>query len=249
MTMKAHRRTTMAAFGRMILFVAAMALLFSACAENPPKAEREAAEKAFLAAKRAEKCAPLTYASAEKALLKARELTTNKQYDEARQYFKVAEDLSRRAQDESEKNVDCDKRPGEGEEAGGGERVGGTGFPPDPELDNPNFELKRVHFPFNSDELTEETKEILAKNAAWMERHPATRVRVEGHADERGSTEYNLALGERRAGNVRDYLVSLGADRDKLEILSFGEEQPLDSTSAEEAWAMNRRAEFRKLGE
>lgn len=103
---------------------------------------------------------------------------------------------------------------------------------------------ERVHFDFDKFDIRASDQETLRRKAAVLRANPNARVRIIGHADERGSDEYNLALGLRRANAVRDFLVSLGIDPSRFETASMGEEQPLVRASNEEAWAQNRRAEF-----
>lgn len=104
--------------------------------------------------------------------------------------------------------------------------------------------LMRIHFDFDRYELSEEARMTLAGNAAYLKANPNAQIRIEGHCDERGSDEYNLALGERRAMAAKRYLQSLGVDTSRLTMISYGEERPLDPSSNEAAWAKNRRAEF-----
>jgi peptidoglycan-associated lipoprotein len=104
--------------------------------------------------------------------------------------------------------------------------------------------LKDVHFAFDSYELDEGARQILRDNAEWLKDNAKVRVEIEGHCDERGTVEYNLSLGERRAAAVRDYLVSLGIDAGKIRIVSYGKERPADPGHNDSAWAKNRRAEF-----
>jgi len=107
--------------------------------------------------------------------------------------------------------------------------------------------LKTVHFDFDKYTIKENDIAILKGDAQWLKDHPRVAVRIEGHADERGETEYNLALGEKRAMSVKHYLESLGVSGRRLSIISYGEEDPIDPAHNEEAWAKNRRAEFEKL--
>jgi peptidoglycan-associated lipoprotein len=86
--------------------------------------------------------------------------------------------------------------------------------------------------------------EILKENAALLHKYPKVKIQIEGHCDERGTNEYNLALGERRANSTRNYLISLGISPDRISTISYGEERPLDPGHNEEAWAKNRRAHF-----
>lgn len=104
--------------------------------------------------------------------------------------------------------------------------------------------LQRIHFDFDSYVLTSSSKAALEDNAAYLKAHADAKVQIEGHCDERGSDEYNLVLGEKRARATRAYLVSLGIDSRRLSVISFGEERPLDPSSGESAWSKNRRAEF-----
>ncbi|RMF83721.1 MAG: peptidoglycan-associated lipoprotein Pal [Nitrospinota bacterium] len=107
--------------------------------------------------------------------------------------------------------------------------------------------LQKVYFEFDKATLTEEAKRTLQENAAWLRQHPEVKVQIEGHCDERGTIEYNLALGDRRAQAVKEYLVSLGIAPTRLVTVSYGEERPVDPGHNETAWAKNRRAEFKVL--
>jgi peptidoglycan-associated lipoprotein len=104
--------------------------------------------------------------------------------------------------------------------------------------------LRDLHFEFDRWELTPEARRALDELAAGMKAYPRLGLVVEGHADERGTSEYNLALGSRRAQSARDYLVSLGIEPERVETMSYGEERPLDPAHTEMAWALNRRAHF-----
>lgn len=104
--------------------------------------------------------------------------------------------------------------------------------------------LMPIYFDFDRFTIREDARPILERNASWLKKNLAIKVQVQGHADERGSDEYNLALGERRAQSARGYLVNLGIDPSRLSTISYGEERPADPLHNEEAWAKNRRAEF-----
>ena len=112
-----------------------------------------------------------------------------------------------------------------------------------------NVGLERVYFPFDQFALTNEARRVLDANAIILKSYPALKVSIEGHCDSRGSDEYNLALGERRAHVVKNYLVSLGIGSDRFETISYGEELPADSAMTESAWAMNRRTEFKTINQ
>ena len=104
--------------------------------------------------------------------------------------------------------------------------------------------LKTVYFAFDSSILSEDTKMILDANAEFLKGHPSIQVQIEGHSDERGGIQYNLALGERRAQSVKDYLVSLGVASKNMSVISFGKEKPLIYGHDETSWQKNRRANF-----
>jgi peptidoglycan-associated lipoprotein len=106
------------------------------------------------------------------------------------------------------------------------------------------FENEDIFFEFDSASLSVEAQEILRAKAAWLRENPRARVIIEGHCDERGTNEYNLALGDRRAFSAKSFLVDLGIDGSRLTTISYGEEQPIASGSTEEAWAKNRRDHF-----
>ena len=105
-------------------------------------------------------------------------------------------------------------------------------------------ELQKIYFNFDSADLSNDSRSALSKNAELLTKQPAVKLRIEGNCDERGSDEYNLALGERRAKAARDYLVNLGVQPDRLSVISYGEEKPADPGHDEAAWAKNRRDEF-----
>ncbi|TAL18723.1 peptidoglycan-associated lipoprotein Pal [bacterium] len=107
--------------------------------------------------------------------------------------------------------------------------------------------LKRVHFEFDKFNITPEAADILKKNRDYLMSRPNVRILIEGHCDERGTVDYNLALGERRANAVRRFLEDLRIDSRRMDIISYGEERPLDPAANEDAWAKNRRADFREL--
>ncbi len=104
--------------------------------------------------------------------------------------------------------------------------------------------LKDAYFAFDSSELDREARDVLNANAEWLKENPRARTEIEGHCDERGTTEYNLALGARRAKAAKDYLVSLGVSAGRLSTISYGEELPICRESNESCWARNRRVHF-----
>ena len=105
-------------------------------------------------------------------------------------------------------------------------------------------EITTFYFDFDTSEIKPEARDVLVAHARYLAEHPNQRVRLEGHADERGTKEYNLALGERRAKAVQRFLIVNGASRGQIETVSYGEEKPAVMGSTESAWAQNRRVEL-----
>jgi len=104
--------------------------------------------------------------------------------------------------------------------------------------------LKDIHFDFDRYDIRPEDAEILKENAGLLMKYSSVKIQIEGHCDERGTNEYNLALGERRANSAKNYLISLGLSTDRISSISYGEERPADPGHNEEAWAKNRRGHF-----
>jgi peptidoglycan-associated lipoprotein len=105
-------------------------------------------------------------------------------------------------------------------------------------------EVRDAYFDFNKADIRPDAREALTKTAEFLRNNPGIRVTIEGHCDERGSTEYNLALGDRRAGATKQYLVSLGISADRISTVSFGKEKPFCTQSSEACWQQNRRGHF-----
>ncbi|MBI2058202.1 MAG: peptidoglycan-associated lipoprotein Pal [Nitrospirae bacterium] len=222
----------------------------SGCAAKAPTQELADAQSALRAAREAgaDTSSP-EYRAAEDLLAEALKNLRDKKYPESRT---LAADAKRKAEDLLAKLMATrwrsDATPsGEGDLAldpgslgDAGEILGpGNSYVPDERL-----ALKRIYFRFDEYSLTDEAVEVARKNAEWLSRHPDLTILIEGHCDERGTNEYNLALGERRAERTRDYLVALGIAPARLRIVSYGEEIPLDEGHTEEAWARNRRVQF-----
>ena len=106
------------------------------------------------------------------------------------------------------------------------------------------FENQDIHFEYDSSKLSSNAKMMLKEKSVWLKANYSASVIIEGHCDNRGTTEYNLALGERRAIEVKAYLINLGVSAARLDTISYGEEQPLDSRQTEQAFRKNRRAHF-----
>lgn len=113
-------------------------------------------------------------------------------------------------------------------------------------LDQINREkpLGTIYFDYDRALIRDDAKSVLEANAAWLSKFRTVKILVEGHCDERGTEEYNLALGEKRAKSTQDYLLSLGVASDRIKIISYGKSQPINPGHDEAAWQMNRRAQF-----
>ena len=142
-----------------------------------------------------------------------------------------------------------ERRPGEGARGGGSESSTGAsslqqmqeGKSPVTPASSP---LKDVYFDFDRYDLSADARTVLRANADWLKNNPGTRVEIEGHCDDRGTNEYNLALGAKRAQAVREYLATLGVAANRLSTISYGEEIPVCKEETESCWKQNRRARF-----
>lgn len=108
----------------------------------------------------------------------------------------------------------------------------------------PVNELRMIHFDYDSDQLTPQAQAILEADAQFLKNNPGMQIQIQGHTDERGTTEYNVSLGERRAKTVKSFLMSRGVSADRLFTVSFGKERPMDTSPSETAYAKNRRVQF-----
>jgi len=104
--------------------------------------------------------------------------------------------------------------------------------------------LKPAFFDYDKADVRSDARDVLAANATWLKKYASVRFTIEGHADERGTSQYNLALGDRRANAAKDYLVSLGVDASRIKTVSYGKERPFATGHDEDSWQKNRRAHF-----
>jgi len=129
----------------------------------------------------------------------------------------------------------------------GNENVGGTGSLSQyqkGELGANGGPLSDIHFDYNDYSIRPQDSDILRSNADWLTKHPDTRVQVEGHCDDRGSEEYNIALGAKRAQAAKDYLSTLGVSGERVSTISYGKELPVCTEETDDCWAQNRRDHF-----
>jgi peptidoglycan-associated lipoprotein len=136
--------------------------------------------------------------------------------------------------------------PGEGQRGATGESTTGQSSLDDLQKGKPPAPgpLKEIFFSFDRYDLEGDARETLKLNADWLKRNPTVRIEIEGHCDERGTNEYNLALGAKRAQAAKDYLITLGIAADRLSTISYGEEIPVCKEQNESCWRQNRRARF-----
>jgi peptidoglycan-associated lipoprotein len=120
----------------------------------------------------------------------------------------------------------------------------GSDLMPSADANTDGGPLADIRFDLDSSNLSDAARQVLGQHAVWLKDHPRAQVTIEGPCDERGTVDYNLALGEGRARSARDYLASLGVDPGRLRTVSFGKEKPLDPSANEAAWSKNRRAHF-----
>ncbi|HNW82181.1 MAG TPA: OmpA family protein [bacterium] len=215
--------------------------VFAGCAKSP-KAERELAEKAFKGAAVGKDCDKENYLAAEELLNKAREEVNKKNYSKAKELFAAVKTKSDEIVKYYQTHPDecIPKKKVAREKKKEIEEI------EDPAKD-PNLEFQIVHFDYNEYVVRAEDIGKVDLVGKWMVNFPERVIRVEGHADERGSIDYNMSLGEKRASEVKEKLIQLGIDSKRIKIVSYGEEKPMNPASNESAWFENRRAEFRKI--
>jgi peptidoglycan-associated lipoprotein len=218
-----------------------LALLLSGCPKPIPQPEIDAAESSMSGIENYKDCAPETYQAAKTMMDRSRALLKEKRYEEAKTTLVAAKQLADKAA------ADCDKRRREEAEL----KAKAAAEPAAKEIEVSSEEtppnLATVYFGFNESTLTSEAQTILNDNAEVLRKRSTVHVQIEGNCDSRGSTEYNLALGERRALTVKQYLVKLGLSPDRFSLISYGEERPVDSGQSEESYAKNRRVDFTVL--
>jgi peptidoglycan-associated lipoprotein len=156
----------------------------------------------------------------------------------------MSEEEARRQAEEEARRREMEKQAAIQEETIQDERLSESEKRAEIRVDRDMFENDDVQFEFDSAKLSMEAQDILRRKAEWLKANPRAKVIIEGHCDERGTNEYNLALGDRRAFSAKSFLVDLGIADSRLTTVSYGEERPIDSRADEDAWAKNRRAHF-----
>ena len=229
--------------GRLVLLV--FAVVMAGC-PKPPNQALDDAEEAVKQARSKSECAEDKFRAAERLLEEAKQLTKEKKYDEAERKAKAAAKLAKQAKAKAEANwEDCQKRLAAQkknvEKAGEEPKESQSAESQEPKR---NLELETVYFGYDTADLSDSARQTLQKNLRWMKEHPNRDVVLEGHTDSRGSVGYNLSLGERRARSVKQYLIQLGIDGERLDVLSYGEEKPAAYGDSVSAYRKNRRVEF-----
>lgn len=227
------------------LFILTFALgVLGGCASAPTEA-MSAAQQALLDARGVKDCASDKFLAAQRLLDEAEALVADKKYDEAERKARAAEKLAIEAKKEGELNWDeCQRRHDLAKKAA-------TPAAQTARVETPGHDdageallLQTVYFEYDSSTLSPIAREALDQNVRWMQKNPERRIVLEGHTDERGTPEYNLALGEGRARRVREYLQQFGIDPSRVSILSYGEEKPVAFGVTPADYAKNRRVEF-----
>lgn len=214
-----------------------------ACGGSPPKASLTEAQTALDGAVLAKRCAPEDYAAAERMYMKAQTLSEKGKYEEAKQAAEAAKKLAFQARKKAEaRRAEC-FAPKDDKNAVDVEQFVDRSQP-DVVVGAEVDAMKTVYFDYNAFELSPEARQTLTKNAAWINTNAGSTIIIEGHCDSRGSSEYNLALGEKRGQVALRYLKQLGVETSRMQVTSYGEERPADYGEGEAAFARNRRVEF-----
>ncbi len=220
-----------------VLAAVAFGLLLAGC-PKPPTDLMEAANAAVLGAADSERCAEAEYRAARSLIEQANDAYNARDYDRARQLAEAAQLQAARAREIAATNAeDCDRVEEVVDRFAGADSGTNTSTPTRPILTD--YEMVPIYFEFDQSGITEEARAILQRHADYLAQHPELRLQIQGHCDELGSSEYNLALGEQRARSVKAYLERLGVAADRLSTVSYGEEMPAGADQDR-----NRRAVF-----
>lgn len=233
---------------KLALATLAAAAMLSACPKQTADLELEAARKSMAdaKAKRAGDCAKETYRAAEQAIAEATRLSEEGEVEEAKAKAVEAKTLADQAAAASSKG--CAEKAKDEEDDGAADRQAGADQQASKGMNLKLADvLETIYFDYNEASIREDSKVVLSKVAEVLVRAPDIILEIEGHCDVRGSTEYNLSLGERRARSVEKYLTTQGVASGQLQIISYGEERPLDLGDSESAHQKNRRAELHKV--
>jgi peptidoglycan-associated lipoprotein len=219
-----------------VILILCLGLVLTGCPKKTVVKEEPSVQKAEEAAAAAEK---------EKARLEAERKA---QEAKEREAARIKEEEARREQAKREQERrEQEKREQEKREQEKRELEKSLVAQKTPGIEGEVFEsslLKDIRFDFDKYDIRLEDIQMMKDNAALLMKHPNVKIQIEGHCDERGTVEYNLALGERRANSAKKYLISLGVAEGRISTISYGKEKPLDPGHNEGAWAKNRRAHF-----
>lgn len=220
---------------RFVLALAA-ALTLAACGGKAPVDAMDSARRALEDTGEAEPCAEAEFAAARNLLAQAEEAYANRDYARARQFADAAQAQAQYAREVAAANAeDCERLRAVTETAEVTRDARDIGEPVETD-----YEFSPIHFEYDASTLSADAQRTLDGHARQLNANPEWRIQVDGHCDTRGTTQYNLALGDRRARAVKDYLVRMGVAPERITTVSFGAEVPVSGDHAR-----NRRAEFR----
>lgn len=250
------------------ILTALIILITMASCGTFPKNEKDAADEAFNNAALGKDCDKENYLATEQLRDKAYEELSKKEYEKAKKLFKEVKEKSeailkyyqthpdqclpkeKKCNDNIDNDgdglVDCDDDDCSQMDNCTKPIVEDV-VEELPDEKDPNWKFPVIHFEFNKHEIRYEDQALIEKMSRWLQNFESVSLRIEGHADERGSIDYNMSLGEKRAREVQKQLIMLGINKSRFEIISYGEEQPVDMGQTEEAWFKNRRAEFKRV--
>ena len=214
-------------------------LLLIGCGGRPNE-EMSAAEKAILNAALAQKCAPEEYRAAQRMYAKAEAYAKAKEYSKAELAAKAAEKLAKKAEQKAIARKDECLKAAKPPVAVNEVKTETIETPSNGHAGG----MQTVYFGFNAFKLDDAARTAADANVKWLGTHPSKRVQISGHCDNRGSAEFNLILGEKRAQSVRQYLIAMGIAKDRIDVLSYGEEKLADFEESDGAHSRNRRTEF-----
>jgi len=224
-----------------LILIFSVTLFITSCAPKKPAAVKPPVDEARLAEEERLRAEEAAKKKAEEERLKAEEVELRRAEEEAKrkeaEAKRILEEEARQREEEARKKFEEERLKAEMEAEVKPQITREAEVKAIPELED-------IHFDFDKSDIRADAKDILQKNGEWLQKNPDVKIQIEGHCDERGTAEYNLALGDRRAMSTKKYLISLGVSAERIYTISYGEELPIDPGHNEDSWAKNRRGHF-----
>lgn len=220
-----------------------LSLLLACATKEPPASLLQDAQDALTGADNAEECATQTYLLAQKALQEAKAAAEAGDEETARQKARLAASLAKQAREEAALNAEeCERR--RNMRAAVAEKLDDSSYVASPVVPSDDYQFEMIYFDFDEASLSSSATQSLVSNVEVLKKKPSIRIALASHTDDRGTTEYNIALSQKRGESVKQYATTMGVDASRLTVVPYGKEMPASFGSREQDYALNRRVEF-----